>query len=758
MMDNALSPPHPDQPFRKLLLIEDDEVDQMAFIRAIRQFPVQFMYEIAGSCREGLEILKNQSFDLILSDINLGDGTVFDIMDDIRKTRIPLVVITGAGDQETAVRALQNGAIDYLIKDVARTYLRMLPVSVERAITRAGEERLLTTLGAAVEQTHAAIAITLPDGVISYCNSGLLEMRKDTDICPTGKPLSYLFQDQEIYTQSLSTADAGGVWSGEVENRDPNGLSIWQLVTLSQIRGKEGEKAGYLWIAEDISILKAAEQALSSEKERLDITLHSIGDGVIAASSEGEILYMNPKAYDLCGKAAKDAQSGLLDEVYLPLDPRTRASVSDTEWKDTSDNRGGERRYLLNGPHPGEFRLIEQHISPLPFPDKTTGIVLVFHDITDMVRKEEESRRLSQLESLGLLAGGIAHDLNNVLTIILSNLVMARDIPSIDEDVKKRLLSAENAVYRAKSLSKQFLTFSPGGEPVVEKLQLDSFLRNAPGGYIKGGDIQIIYNIPPDIPPVLADPGQLGVAIHQIARNAVESMEDSGKLCIRCRTVNKADDLQVVVIEIEDTGSGIPPEILPRIFEPYFSTKKEMKGLGLTTAHSIITRHKGTIDIRSTPGRGTCVSISLPVVSDSVNEPEMDKNQVQNKGNRVLIMDDEEMILEILTIMLKRLGYIVDVSRDGEEAMDRYKAASRDGFQYALVIMDLIIPGGVGGKEAIRMLREIDSEIPVMVSSGYSNDPVMADYKSFGFTDSLPKPYNLKNLQEKLSLLAPIEK
>ena len=741
---------------RSVLLIEDDEVDQIAFIRAVREMAIPYNYHIAGSCAEAVRLMDTKSFDLIISDINLGDGTVFDILDEIRKTRSPLIVTTGAGDQETAVKALKNGAIDYLVKDSSGSYLRMLPHSVERAILRDQEQRLLSTLMAAVEQTHTAIAITSKEQIITYSNPGLNNFTENSNKRILGSNLSSLFHDNNVYSEALTTAETGGVWNGEVAQKRPDGTTRWEVVSLSEIKNRDGGREGYLWIAEDISPQKNAEFALEKEKERLSITLRSIGDGVIAISGDARIIYMNPKARELSGFQLESNPNALISEVYTLLDPVTKEKLNGDLLKvDTSDTALKARYLLVSGPGKKEI-FIEQHVSPLPLPDGSTGKVIVFHDITDTIRKEEEQRRLQQLESLGILAGGIAHDLNNILTIILSNLVLVRDLTPENSEVLERLKAAERAVGRAKSLSRKFLTFSPGGDPVKEPIQLGEFLKSAPGGYIQGGNVQIEYDIPLDLPMVEVDPGQLGVAIHQISRNAVESMPSSGKLKIKCE-VDEVDNgkSRQVLIKLIDTGSGILPEILPRVFEPYFSTKEGMQGLGLTTAHSIITRHKGKIDVQSTPGKGTSVTLSLPLTQNaSLSEKPIEMKE--KTSNRVLVMDDESAILDILSIMLSKIGYKVDKALDGETALKQFKIAKEEKSPYGLVIMDLIIPGGLGGKETIKFLREMDSDVPVLVSSGYSNDPVMANYQDYGFSDSLPKPYALKQLKEKSLALAPL--
>lgn len=743
---------------RTILYIEDDEIDQMAFVRAVHELGIPYQYQIVGSCCEAVRVLQEKSFDAVVSDYNLPDGTVFDIIELIMMSSAPLIVITGAGDQEIAVKALQNGAADYLVKDSERAYLKMLSQSVEHAISRIAQDRLLKKIDTAVQQTGTAIAITETDGSISHINPQLLSQIGRSAEEVIGSSLSSLFSDIETYKQALLAAKNEGVWRGEVYSLKPDRGCLYEFITLSSILDSEDRFLGFLYSSMDITPLKEAEQALELEKDHLEITLRAISDGVIAIDHAGRVLFINPYARSF-SLLPGDLANTPISEFFIPKKLTTGEVVSDLSWLSATHDPQKAMRYRLFHPQINEDRLIDIQVNTLPLPDDSCGSVIVFRDVTEIVRRDEERSRLSQLESIGQLAGGIAHDFNNILTIILSNIQMAKE-PLTEQSVREeRLTAALEAVSRAKALSKHFLTLSPGGEPVKEKIDIDSFLRGAPGGYMKGGSIQLTYEIATPLPFVYADPTQLGIAIHQIAKNAIEAMGESGQLLIRAymRDVSNDPDTVLkkeVVIEICDTGPGIPADILPKVFEPYFSTKKGIQGMGLAIAHSIIVQHTGTISIVSAPGTGTRVIITLPV--DSLKEEIPVKRNVGGRGNRVLVMDDEVRISEVLSLMLQRMGYKIDTAPDGERAVSLFDDARMQGDEFAVVILDLVIPEGLGGKETVSLLRSRDPDIPIIVSSGYSNDPVMADYQRFGFSDSLPKPYTKKALEEKMDCWAPL--
>lgn len=376
------------------------------------------------------------------------------------------------------------------------------------------------------------------------------------------------------------------------------------------------------------------------------------------------------------------------------------------------------------------------------------------HDITKRKKLEEELQKTHKLESLGLLAGGIAHDFNNLLTGIQGNISISKLKLDKEDKVYEILTRAEKATQRASSLTQQLLTFSRGGEPIKISTNIDELLKESINFVLSGSKVRCNFTVADDLWPVDIDRGQISQVVHNLTLNALEAMPDGGFLQVHAQNSIIAENEnnlslapgKYVKLGFEDEGIGIEKKNLDKIFDPYFTTKKSGNGLGLSATYSIVKKHSGAIYVDSTPGSGTKVCLYLPSTDQAPAAELALQEEISPGKGKVLIMDDEEVIRDVITESLTSIGYDVDATKDGDEAIQYYLQAHKNKTPYDAVILDLTVPGGKGGKETIQELRQIDPAAKVIVSSGYSQDPIMADFKQFGFIDVVPKPYNINEL------------
>jgi PAS domain S-box-containing protein len=477
----------------------------------------------------------------------------------------------------------------------------------------------------------------------------------------------------------------------------------------------------------------------------------SIGDVFFAFDRHLRFIYWNKASEELTGISAQDALGKHLYDIF-PKDEQTKKA----EEVYLKALKGKQPQHFVN-----EYQLGDKHIffegSAYPAED---GLTVLIKDITERKRLEEELQRVEKLESIGTLAGGIAHDFNNILTAILGNITLAeRDIEPKGK-AAERLLEAKKASLRAKDLTQQLLIFSRGGAPIKEVASIAELLEESALFTLRGSNVKCEFSLPDDLWSIEIDRGQMSQVITNLVINADEAMPEGGLLNIGAKnTVIERKALPLpkgdyVEITVEDHGVGIQEKHLGRIFEPYFTTKQKGTGLGLATTYSIIKNHNGYITVESEPGVGTTFHIYLPASKKPVTKKEeVEEGAVQAAfpgRKRILVMDDEETIRDMLSNALSTAGFEVELASDGKEAIERYEKAMELGQPFDAVIMDLTIPGGMGGKEAIKKLIEIDPDVKAIVSSGYSTDPIMADFRKYGFSAVMTKPYSVGEMERTL--------
>jgi two-component system cell cycle sensor histidine kinase/response regulator CckA len=431
---------------------------------------------------------------------------------------------------------------------------------------------------------------------------------------------------------------------------------------------------------------------------------------------------------------------------------------------------GEEIRKAIQATHPNFRRQMEHrivyddgtigHISVRFFivkdaHGKTVKTYGVNQDITDRKRMEEELLKVQKLESVGTLAGGIAHDFNNILTTIIGNIALARMQVKPEDEIFDLLSEAETASTRAQALTRQLLTFAKGGMPVKETASIKGVIEESSLFMLRGSNTRCGFSIAKDLWPAEVDVGQISQVINNIVLNASQAMPEGG--IIQVAAENLIIDVEhglplkpgrYIRISITDQGVGIAEKYLSKVFDPYFTTKHAGSGLGLAVTYSIIKKHDGHITVESRLGVGTTFQIYLPASEKAVSEKE-EASPIKGQG-RILVMDDQAPLRKMVGRVLQKLGYASEFAEHGAEAIEMYKAAMESEKPYDAVILDLTVPGGMGGKKAMEQLLEIDPEVKAVVSSGYSEDPVLAHFQEYGFKGMMPKPFESLSLSKVL--------
>jgi len=479
------------------------------------------------------------------------------------------------------------------------------------------------------------------------------------------------------------------------------------------------------------------------------LQVHSPGTVVVAitgyVSAESAITALRRGAYDYLAKpldvdVVYSVVARALEKVRLQKDlQRSLAEIQARE------------EQLLKAHNELEQRVEE----------RTTALAqanaALLEQMAERQRMEDELLKARKIKSVGVLAAGIAHDFNNLLTGILGYVSLAKVVAQTDAKMVAYLTEAEQACQRATALTQQLLTFAKGGAPVRHTVSLVELLTECVSFVLRGANVRGDIQIAADLWPVDVDAGQINQVIHNVVLNAMQAMPGGGTVQVRAENVMLAAGVpfplpegQYVKITVQDSGCGISKEVLANIFDPYFTTKPEGSGLGLTTAYAIVLKHEGYITIASEVGVGTTVVIYLPASQKAVVSAQPHSPILLSGSGKILAMDDEEMIRNVLRQLLESLGYTVECVQDGTEAVEVYQRAQAAGQPFDVVILDYTIPGGMGGLETLAHLRAIDPQVTALISSGYANNPVMADWAYYGFSGVVAKPYIIAQLQEAL--------
>lgn len=617
------------------------------------------------------------------------------------------------------------------------------------------------------ETSQAGIIMVDEGGAITFANSRTAEM--------FGYPLEevigsdytrHLHPEQNLLGSNLMRQLISGETScvnTERRYRRKDGSDFWGFLSGRRLETEDGRLLALVGFITDITDRKAAEEARVKALVFSEALLAQSPMGILVYDGEtGGCVRANQAVAEITGGSIEALERQNFREI-VSWRANGLAALGDLVLAD------GQARPLEAELHTsfgksfsGRFHLSRFFVEGKPH------LLVIGHDITEEKRLDSENKRIEaqmlnmqKLESLGVLAGGIAHDFNNILTGIMGNISFAQMLVETEHRARAPLQKAEKASHRAAELAAQLLTFAKGGQPIKKAFSVKALASESLSLVLRGTNIKGILEIPDTI--IEADEGQISQAFNNLIINAVHAMPGGGTLLIKGEPLNLAEKDRLglqgesyIRLSFIDEGCGIQEGDLKKIFDPYFTTKANGSGLGLASTHSIVARHGGLILASSTVGQGSTFTVYLPSTLRSLPEVtyEVDEAPAETNGGSVLIMDDEEMIRDLAAAMLTELGYQVESCADGVEAVSRYREAMAAGAPFSAVIMDLTIPGGMGGKQAAEMILAMDPDARLIVSSGYSNDPVMAQHADAGFRATLLKPYTVSDIAQVLHSLS----
>lgn len=537
---------------------------------------------------------------------------------------------------------------------------------------------------------------------------------------------------------------------------------------------EEDQVIGTLTIIEDVSERVVREEELQNHIKRLKKTeetlrrseayyrslIENTSDVITVINSEGLVCFASPSVERVLGYSPGEVNNRQVWDLIHPEDLPKFTEMHDFLIRNPGTISPVEARFRGRDK---SWHTLEAIGKILPDKSEKPAVVINCRDITERKQAEKERLRMVKLESLGILAGGIAHDFNNILTAILGNISLTGMEPYLTDADRERLHEAEKACLRAQTLAQRLLTFALGGAPVKKPTSIAKLLKETAKLTLCGSNIKCDFFLPKDLWLAKVDGGQINQVINNLLINAQQAMPAGGRIAIWAENVTILEDAELplprgkhvplpkgkyIKITITDRGVGIQPKIFDKIFDPYFTTKPQGSGLGLATAYSIIKNHEGYITMESTLGEGSVFFIYLPALKEAIPFPEEVTIAPITGQGRILIMDDEDIVLDVLRNMLIRIGYEVISARDGSEALEKYRRAQSNGQPFGVVILDLTVPGGLGGKETLEQLKRIDPQVKAIVSSGYSDNPIMADYEKYGFYGVISKPYRIPELSK----------
>ncbi|KAA3633625.1 MAG: response regulator [Calditrichaeota bacterium] len=606
---------------------------------------------------------------------------------------------------------------------------------------------------------------TSPDGQVLMANPALLEklgyenLEELQQIDLNDHETNHCYNRQEFINK---ISESGIIRGYETTWTKKDGSLIHIRESARIVKDKHDNIMYFEGSIEDITEQKYAEDALIENRKLLKEAqkIGNVGNWEFDIAS-GEIKW-SEQVYHIFNRNKNDGPPSSIDEVYAYFSVESRIRMKENLQEALKDGKKKSSEYQLK-PYNDEVKTLYGVIFPILSEDKVVKLRGIIQDITALKKTEEQMIKTQKLESVGLLAGGIAHDFNNLLTGILGNIALAKLELDSNDSAYSILDDAESATVMAKDLTSQLLTFSSGGQPLLKPTDIKDILTSATNMVIKNSNTHPEFNLNSDLAKVKVDPAQIRQVFYNLTLNSEQAMPNGGKLRVSAENIKISDQVDIpirtgsyVCIKIQDEGVGIPQKNLPKIFDPYYTTKQTGSGLGLATAYSIVKKHHGYLFINSVLGEGTTAELYLPEFKEPIEAVASEEpKKIENKKalGKILVMDDEDFIRSLASRVLSKAGFEVVTVTDGESALLSYKQAYNSTSRFDIVILDLVVPEGLGGKETIDQLRHIDPYVKAIVCSGYSNDPIMSFYTQYGFSAVLSKPYKPEELVDIVKFL-----
>lgn len=763
----------------RIMIVEDEAIVAKDLEKLLSDFGYKVVESVV-SANDAIQQAIEHNPDLIIMDIILkGKKNGIEAASEIKdKLGIPIIFITAYSDFKLIEEAKNIEPYAFIIKPFQE---RQLLASIEMALNKSRiEKKLLES-----ENMYRTLIDNIQDGLfliqdrkLKYVNEAFARISGYTVDEIIGMDFKDLVAPEDLdmvvdrYIKMMKGEKVPNDYEFHgIQKNQTIRTTVYMVCSLIKYQGK----TAVLGTLKDITEHKQTQEDLRIEQDYSRKIVAGSPSIICGIAQDGTTTFINPTGEHITGYSAGELIGQNWWHLFYPEDEYKQVEelFKEIENGDICDyemgltTRDGKKRVIL--------------WSSLNMYDESHRLVEIIgfgNDITERKQLEEQMQQINEeleervierttelkhtyeqlyhaqkMESVGILAGGIAHDFNNLLTVVIGNLSLARKDIDPEDKIFNVFLEAEEASLRAKDLTHKLLTFSKGGEPIKKIISIAKLIKESVNFAIRGSNVKCKFEIPDNLRNIDADEVQITQAISNIIINADQAMPVGGMIRVWCENVTiprknentiLPDNEEFVKISIEDHGTGILKEHISSIFDPFFTTKKKGSGLGLATAYSIINKHGGQITVESAVGTGSTFYIYLPAAQEEVSPKaavDVIEKPPASSGEKILVMDDDENIRFLLKEILTTYGYVTESACDGAQAIELYKKAQESGNPFDLVILDLTIPGGMGGKETIEELVKIDPDVSGIVSSGYSNDAIMANYKNYGFKGVISKPY-----------------